>query len=210
MINSHNFARSILDKMNLNINNIATVFLALFFTIDIFGALPMIVDLRKKAGKIDALRASLISLTILIVFLFFGESVLKFIGVDINSFAIAGAIVLFFIALEMILGIEIHRDIKGKTASIIPLAFPIIAGTGSMTTVLSFRSMYSKPEIVIAIFLNILVVYIVLSFSQRLERKLGEDGLAVMRKVFGVILLAICVKIFTTNLAQMFTSFNMG
>ncbi len=210
MINSHNFARSILDEMNLNINNIATVFLALFFTIDIFGALPMIVDLRKKAGKIDALRASLISLTILIVFLFFGESVLKFIGVDINSFAIAGAIVLFFIALEMILGIEIHRDIKGKTASIIPLAFPIIAGTGSMTTVLSFRSMYSKPEIVIAIFLNILVVYIVLSFSQRLERKLGEDGLAVMRKVFGVILLAICVKIFTTNLAQMFTSFNMG
>ncbi len=195
--------------MSLSINHIATVFLALFFTIDIFGALPMIVDLRKKAGKIDALRASIISLIILVVFLYFGESVLQFIGVDINSFAIAGAIVLFFIALEMILGIEIHRDIMGKTASIIPLAFPIIAGTGSMTTVLSFRSMYNKPEIVIAILLNILVVYIVLSFSQRLERRLGDDGLAVMRKVFGVILLAICVKIFTTNLAEALAN-NMG
>ncbi len=185
----------------MSFNNILTVFLALFFTIDILGALPMIVDLRKQVGKIDSFRASLVSLTILVVFLFFGESILKFIGVDINSFAIAGAIVLFFIALEMILGIQIHRNINPKSATIIPLAFPIIAGTGSMTTVLSFRSMFNVWEILVAIFMNIVVVYIVLNFSSTLERKIGEDGLAVLRKVFGVILLAICVKIFTSNLA---------
>ncbi len=187
----------------MSINNILTVFLALFFTIDILGALPMIVDLRKQVGKIDALRASLVSLVILVVFLFFGENILKFIGVDINSFAIAGAIVLFFIALEMILGIQIHRNIDPKSATIIPLAFPIIAGTGSMTTVLSFTSMFSVYEILIAILLNIVVVYFVLNFSGILERKLGEDGLAVLRKVFGVILLAICVKILTSNLKEL-------
>lgn len=190
----------------MKINAIITVFLALFFTIDILGALPMIVDLRKKAGKINSFRASLVSFAILVVFLFFGENLLKIIGVDIFSFGIAGAIVLFFIALEMILGIQIHRNIDAKTATIIPLAFPIIAGTGSMTTVLSFRSLYSTPEILIAIFLNMVVVFVVLSFSQRLEKLLGEDGLAVLRKVFGVILLAICVKIFTTNLGEVFMS----
>ncbi len=188
----------------MKFSNIVTVFLALFFTIDIIGALPMIVDLRKKAGKLNAFRASLVSLAILVVFLFFGESILKFIGVDINSFAIAGGIVLFFIALEMILGIEIHRNIDPKSATIIPLAFPIIAGTGSMTTVLSFTSMFSVYEILVAILANMIVVFVVLRFSQFLEHKLGEDGLAVLRKVFGVILLAICVKIMTTNLAALF------
>ncbi len=193
----------------MDANNIITVFLALFFTIDIVGALPMIVDLRKKAGKIDAFRASLVSLVILVVFLFFGERILNFIGVDINSFAIAGGIVLFFIALEMILGIEIHRNIDPKSATIIPLAFPIIAGTGSMTTVLSFTSMFSVYEILVAIVANMVVVFIVLRFSSLLERKIGEDGLAVLRKVFGVILLAICVKILTTNLAALF-KFGLG
>ncbi len=193
----------------MKLNNIITVFLALFFTIDIIGALPMIVDLRKKAGKINAFRASLVSLVILVTFLFFGESILSFIGVDINSFAIAGGIVLFFIALEMILGIEIHRNIDAKSATIIPLAFPIIAGTGSMTTVLSFTSMFSVYEILIAIVANMIVVFVVLRFSPLLERKLGEDGLAVLRKVFGVILLAICVKILTSNLAALF-KFGLG
>ncbi len=193
----------------MKLSNIITVFLALFFTIDIVGALPMIVDLRKKAGKIDAFKAAFVSLIILVTFLFFGETILNFIGVDINSFAIAGGIVLFFIALEMILGIEIHRNIDAKTATIIPLAFPIIAGTGSMTTVLSFTSMFSVYEILIAIFANMVVVFVVLKFSQFLERKLGEDGLAVLRKVFGVILLAICVKILTSNLAALF-KFGMG
>ena len=135
----------------------------------------------------------------MVVFLFLGESILAFLGVDVRSFAIAGSLVIFFLALEMILGIRLYRDEIPETASIVPVAFPLIAGTGTMTTLLSLRAVYDMPTIVIGIFLNLIVVYVVLRNLYRLEKLLGAAGISVLRKVFGIILLAIAVKLFRTN-----------
>lgn len=190
--------------MNFDWKEIFTVGMVLFAVIDIVGTIPIIVDLRNKIGHIHSERASLVSGIIMITFLFVGEEMLKFIGVDVKSFAVAGSIVLFFLALEMILGISIYKDEEPKTASIVPIAFPLIAGAGTMTTLLSLRAEYQSINIVIAILINIVIVYAVLKLSGNIEKMLGKTGLAVIRKVFGVILLAIAVKLFAANVKGLF------
>ena len=171
----------------------------LFAIIDILGSIPVIIDLRQKAGKIESGKASLVALVLMIAFLFIGESMLKLIGIDIASFAIAGSLVIFFIAMEMVLGIAFFKDDSFETASIVPLAFPLIAGAGTMTTILSLKSEYQTQNIVVGILINILIIYVVLKNTYRLEKVLGRTGLAVLRKAFGVILLAIAIKLFRSN-----------
>lgn len=190
--------------MELDFREIATVGMVLFAVIDIVGTIPIVVDLRAKHGHIESEKASLVAGLIMIVFLFVGEELLKLIGLDVNSFAVAGSFVLFFLALEMILGIRIYRDEEASSASIVPIAFPLIAGAGSMTTLLSLRAEFQTVNIIIAIILNIIVVYGVLKSSARIEKMLGKNGLGVIRKAFGVVLLAIAVKLFAANVKGLF------
>jgi multiple antibiotic resistance protein len=178
--------------------------MVLFAVIDIVGSIPIIVDLRTKHGHIESEKASIVAGIIMVVFLFIGEEFLKIIGIDVHSFAIAGSFVLFFIALEMILGIRIYRNEESSSASIVPIAFPLIAGAGTMTTLLSLRSEFNTINILIAIILNLILVYIVLKLSSRLEKMLGKNGLGVIRKAFGVVLLAIAVKLFAANVKGLF------
>ena len=176
-----------------------TAGMILFAVIDIVGNIPLIISLREKVGHIQSEKASIVSAIIMIAFLFVGEEILKLIGIDINSFAVAGSFVIFFLAIEMILGISLYKDDEPETASIVPLAFPMIAGAGTMTSLLSLRAEYHVINIIIAIVINILIVYIILKSSKRIERILGRTGISIIRKVFGVILLAIAVKLFATN-----------
>ncbi|MET0759382.1 MAG: MarC family protein [Flavobacterium sp.] len=182
----------------------ATVGMVLFAVIDIVGTIPIIVDLRAKHGHVESGKASLVAGMIMIVFLFIGEELLKLIGIDVNSFAVAGSFVLFFLALEMILGIRIYRDEEASSASIVPIAFPLIAGAGTMTTLLSLRAEFQTINIIIAIVLNIILVYGVLKSSAKIEKILGQNGLGVIRKTFGVVLLAIAVKLFASNVKGLF------
>lgn len=186
--------------MEFNFKQIFTAGMVLFAVIDIIGSVPIIIDLRQKVGHIKSEKASIVAMILMILFLFVGESILNLIGIDVNSFAIAGSFVLFFLALEMILGIKLYKDDIPETASIVPIAFPLIAGAGTMTSLLSLRAEYEVQNIIIAIIGNIIVVYGVLKLSKRIERVLGHGGIAVLRKVFGIILLAIAVKLFRTNL----------
>ena len=186
--------------MKFDIKEIATASMVLFAVIDIIGSVPIIIDLRQKVGKIQSEKASIVALFILVIFLFVGESILNLIGIDVNSFAIAGAFILFFLALEMILGIRLYKDDAPETASIVPIAFPLIAGAGTMTALLSLRSEFAVQNIIVAIVLNMGLVYGVLILSVQIEKVLGKGGIAVLRKVFGVILLAIAVKLFRTNI----------
>lgn len=190
--------------MGFNVKEIFTASMVLFAIIDITGSIPIIVDLRKKVGRIQSEKASIVAAIIMIAFLFVGETILNLIGIDINSFAVAGAFILFFLALEMILGIQLYKDESPETASIIPLAFPLIAGAGTMTSLLSLRAEYYTINIIIAIIINIGIVYAVLKFSGRIEKILGNQGIGVIRKVFGVILLAIAVKLFAENIQNLF------
>lgn len=192
--------------MQLNFKEIFTAFMILFAVIDIIGNIPIIIDLRKKVGHIQSERASIIAGVILIVFLFVGKNILSLIGIGVNSFAVAGAFILFFIALEMILGITLYKeeDNNAMTASIFPLAFPLIAGPGSLTTLLSLRAEYSLENIIVAVILNVIVIYIVLKTSSKIERVIGQNGINIIRKVFGVILLAIAVKLFAHNIKALF------
>lgn len=192
------------DMLEIDFREIITVGMVLFAVIDIVGTIPIIVDLRAKHGHIESEKASLVAGIIMIVFLFIGEEFLSLIGIDVHSFAVAGSFVLFFLALEMILGIRIYRDEEANSASIVPLAFPLIAGAGTMTTLLSLRSQFHTINIVIAIMLNIVLVYIVLKSSSKLEKMLGKNGLGVIRKAFGVVLLAIAVKLFAANVKGLF------
>jgi len=176
----------------------------LFALIDILGSIPIIVDLRARVGYIQSEKASVVAFVIMVSFLFVGDSILKLIGLDVNSFAVAGAFVLFFLALEMILGIRLYKDEAPNTASIVPIAFPLIAGAGTMTTILALRAEYQSINIIVAILLNTILVYIVLKSSGKIERLLGKGGLGVIRKVFGVILLAIAVKLFASNVKGLF------
>ena len=185
--------------MDFNLKDIITVTMILFAVIDIIGSIPVIIQIRKQAGSIHAEKATLVSLLIMLMFLFVGENLLKFLGLDVSSFAIAGSFVLFIIALEMILGIKIHKDDVPATASIVPVAFPLIAGTGTMTTLLSLRAEYENFTIIIGVVLNLILVYLCLKNLAFLERLLGPVGIGVVRKVFGFILLAIAVKLFRTN-----------
>src|SRR5690554_4910556 len=186
--------------MNFNFKEIFTAGMVLFAVIDIIGSVPIIIDLRQKVGHIKSERASIVAMLLMILFLFVGESILNLIGIDVNSFAIAGSFVLFFLALEMILGIKLYKDDIPETASIVPLAFPLIAGAGTMTSLLSLRAEYEVQNIIVAIIANMIIVYVVLKSSKKIERILGSGGIAVLRKVFGIILLAIAVKLFRTNL----------
>jgi multiple antibiotic resistance protein len=177
----------------------------LFAVIDIVGSIPIIIKIKEKSGEIHALYASVVAMTIMIGFLILGESILSLFGVNVESFAVAGSIILFAMSLEMILGINLFRDeVTGKTASIVPLAFPIIAGAGSMTTIISLRAEFEAINIVLAIIINILIVYVVLKLTKRFELILGDGGIAILKKVFGIILLAIAVKLFTTNIKVLF------
>jgi len=179
--------------------------MVLFAVIDIVGSIPIIIRLKEQSGDIHAGRVSIVSMVIMIGFLILGESILNLFGVDIGSFAVAGAIVLFFMSMEMILGIEFFRDApSGKTASIVPLAFPIIAGAGSMTSIISLRAEYFSINIILAIIINIIIVFIVLRLTKHIEHLLGPGGIAILKKVFGIILLAIAIKLFTANVATLF------
>ena len=191
-------------KMGLNFKEIITATMILFAVIDVIGSIPIIIDLRRKVGHIQSEKASLVVAIIMIAFLFVGEEILKLIGIDVNSFAVAGAFVLLFLALEMILGIQLYKDEAPETASVVPLAFPLIAGAGSMTTILSLRAEYETINIIIAIVINSIFVYIVLKSSKKIERLLGKGGINVVRKIFGIILMAIAVKLFAANIQGLF------
>ena len=193
--------------MNLDIIEIAKASMILFAVIDIIGGLPIIVKLKKNAGGvIQSEKASLVAGAIMLLILFVGEKILAFIGIDAASFGIAGAFILFFMALEMVLGVNLFKQDENtsKTASIVPLAFPMIAGAGSMTSILSLRAEFESVNIAIAIVLNIAFVYLVLKMSGWFEQKLGKSGIAIIEKVFGIILLAIAVKLFTTGIKTSF------
>lgn len=197
----------------MDLSEIGKAFLILFAVIDVIGGIPLILQVREKAGKIYPLRAVLVSLGIMVVFLFVGEKILGVVGVDVNSFAVAGSFVLFFIALEMILGIKLFKEDHSapglpssdpKVYSIVPLAFPVIAGAGTITTILSLRAEFQTVNILAAIVLNMIPVLLVLLLTGRIERLLGRVGLIVLRKAFGIILLAISVKLFTQNITHLF------
>ncbi|MBT8266833.1 MAG: MarC family protein [Bacteroidia bacterium] len=191
--------------MQLDLKEIVTTFMVLFAVIDIVGNIPIIIDLRKKVGHIQSEKASIIAGIIMILFLFIGNEMLSLIGIGVNSFAVAGAFVLFFIALEMVLGITLykHEDTDVSTASIFPLAFPLIAGPGSLTTLLSLRAEFRIENIIIAVIINVLVIYLVLKTSAKIEKIIGKTGISIIRKVFGVVLLAISVKLFTSNIKEL-------
>ena len=176
--------------------------MVLFAVIDIIGSIPIIISLREKAGHIQSEKASLVSALIMIAFLFIGEQILSLIGLDVNSFSVAGSLVILFMALEMILGITLFTEEPPEVASVVPLAFPIIAGAGTMTSLLSLRAEYEMINIIAAIVINILIVYIILKTSEKLQKILGKTGISIIRKVFGIILLAIAVKLFATNVGQ--------
>ncbi len=185
----------------MDFKEIFTASMILFAVIDIIGATPVVISLREKVGKIESEKATIVSMIIMIGFLFLGEEILNLIGIDINSFAVAGSIVIFFIAIEMVLGVTIFQDDEPETASIVPIAFPIIAGAGTLTTLLSLRAEYELINVIIAIIINSVFVYIILKSSTRIERLLGKNGIAIIRRVFGIILLSISVKLFSTNIS---------
>lgn len=194
--------------MSLDFKEILTAFMVLFAVIDVIGNIPIIIDLRRRAGgNIESEKASIVAGTIMIVFLFAGQRLLTFLGVDVHSFAVAGSLILFFIALEMILGITLYKEDEEEetlNASVFPLAFPLIAGPGSLTTLLSLRAEYAWENILIAIILNMILMFIVLKTSSRIEKMIGANGIKVIRKIFGVILLAISVKLFAANFKVLF------
>lgn len=188
--------------MTFDFKEIFTAFMVLFAVIDIVGNIPIIIDLRKKAGHIQSEKASLIAGVIMIIFLFVGDSILNLVGIDVHSFAVAGAFILLFIALEMILGITLYKQDEESSlnATVFPLAFPLIAGPGSLTTLLSLKSEFHTENIIVAVVINVLVIFVVLKTSTKIERIIGPNGINITRKIFGVILLAIAVKLFTSNI----------
>jgi multiple antibiotic resistance protein len=179
--------------------DVVTVFMVLFAVIDITGSIPIIIDIKRKTGHIDAERATLVSFALMLIFLFAGEFFLNLFGVDVSSFAIAGSFVLLLLGLEMVLGIEFFKYESYKQTSIIPIAFPLIAGAGTMTTILSLKAVYSVWTILVALVLNMIIVYIVLRATRFAEKLLGPTGILVLKKIFGIILLAIAIKLFLTN-----------
>ncbi len=188
--------------MELRFLEIFSVFLILFSVIDILGDIPIIIDLRQKAGKIESEKATLAAGGIMILFLFVGEPILKLFGVDIGSFAIAGGIILFLLGLEMVLGRSIFKPDQGATAStsMVPLAFPLLAGAGTMTTIIALKAEFETINILIGIILNLALIYLVLKTSGWLQRRIGPAGFSILRKVFGIILLAIAIKLIKSNL----------
>ncbi|MDZ7612578.1 MAG: MarC family protein [Flavobacteriaceae bacterium] len=190
--------------MQVDFKEILTASMVLFAVIDIIGSIPVIISLRQKVGHVQSEKASIVAMIIMITFLFIGEEILKLIGIDVNSFAVAGSLVILFLAIEMILGIQLYKEENPETASIVPIAFPLIAGAGTLTTLLSIKAEYQTVNIIIAIVVNMIFVYLVLKSSNTIERYLGKAGIGVIRKIFGVILLAIAVKLFASNVNGLF------
>jgi len=190
--------------MNFDLKEFISSSMILFAIIDVVGNIPLIVLLREKYKVIESEKASLVSLILMIVFLFLGEIILNLLGVDINSFAVAGSIIILFLATEMILGVKLYKDSNPKTASIVPIAFPLIAGPGTLTTLISIKSEYDDINIILAIVINMILVYFVLKSSEKIQKFLGSQGINILRKVFGIILLAIGIKLFTTNIKLIF------
>lgn len=192
--------------MSFDFKDFATASMILFAVIDVIGSIPIIISLREKVGHIHSERASLVASVVMIIFLFIGESILNLIGINTNEFAVAGSLVLLFLALEMILGITIFKDSEHgvSSATVFPLAFPLLAGPGTLTTLLSIRAEYELEVIIAAIVANMILVYIVLKTSSKIQKIIGRNGIEVIRKIFGVILLAIAVKLFTANIQELF------
>ncbi|MCK4699090.1 MAG: MarC family protein [Bacteroidales bacterium] len=185
--------------MNFNFVEIFASFMVLFAIIDIPGSIPIIIDIKNKTGKIQAGKATIVAFSIMFAFLFIGKPLLGIFGVDISSFAIAGSFIVLLIALEMVLGVEIFKNNDPGAGSIVPIAFPLIAGAGSITTLLSLKAEYATENIAVALLVNMAIVYLVLKLTRWVEKFLGPTGIAILRKVFGIILLAIAVKLFITN-----------
>lgn len=186
--------------MPINLNELLTVTFTLFAVIDIIGSVPILISLKQKMGGMREFRATLISGGLMILFLFIGEAFLNLLGLDVRSFAVGGSIVIFILGLEMVLGIEFFKgDGDVKTATVVPIAFPLIAGSGTLTTIISLKANYGETTLFIAILLNLVIVYVVLKSLGYIAKLLGTGGLTAIRKFFGVILLAIAVKIFATN-----------
>ena len=187
-----------------NIKESVGTFLILFAIIDVLGATPIIIDLREKGKTVKPLKATLSALGLLLVFYVGGDAVLRFFSVDINSFAVAGSILLFLMALEMLLDIEIFKY-NGPTneATFIPLVFPLLAGAGALTTIIALKSEYADINILVGLLLNMVWVYIVLVLTEKIQRRLGKQFIYMLRKFFGVMLLAIAVGMFTSNLTSL-------
>ena len=185
--------------MGIDFKQILPATMILFAVVDIIGSIPLIISLRQKVGHIQSEKASIVSAIIMIAFVFVGESILRIIGIDVYSFAVAGALVIFALALEMVLGITLFKEDAPESAAVFPLAFPLIAGAGSLTTILSLKSEFETVNIVIAIVINIVVVYLVLKSSDKIEKIIGQNGILIIRKIFGVVLLAIAIKLFASN-----------
>jgi len=186
--------------MNIDPKDLLTVTFTLFAIIDILGSIPILISLKEKMGGINELKATLISGALMIIFLYGGEIFLNVLGLDVKSFAVGGSIVIFILGLEMVLGVEFFKSEKNiKAATVVPIAFPLIAGSGTLTTVMSLKANYGPVTLLIAILINLVIVYAVLKSLGYIARLLGPAGLIAVRKFFGVILLAIAVKIFTTN-----------
>jgi multiple antibiotic resistance protein len=186
----------------LDFREIVSVTLILFAVIDILGSIPIVIDLRKKTGTVESGKATLVAGFIMILFLYLGESILRLFAVDVESFAIAGAIIIFFLGMEMVMGINFFKSDpeESKSASIVPLAFPLIAGAGTMTTIISLRAAYEELNILAGIVVNLVFVYLVLKSSKWLSKKLGNAGFNILRKVFGIILLSIAIKLLKDNI----------
>ena len=186
--------------MQFDFKELLTVTFTLFAVIDVIGSVPILISLKQKIGGINELKATLISGTLMVLFLFLGESFLGILGLDVGAFAVGGSIVIFIIGLEMVLGVEFFKSDKDiSAATVVPIAFPLIAGSGTLTTIMSLKANYTEPTIVFAILINLVIVFIVLKSLNAIARLLGPAGLIAVRKFFGVILLAIAVKIFATN-----------
>jgi len=186
--------------MSWDLNDLLTVSFTLFAVIDIVGSIPLLISLKQKLGGIRELRATLVSGGLMVVFLFLGEKLLNIFGVDVKSFAVAGSIVIFILGLEMVLGVEFFKaEGDPKSSTVVPIAFPLIAGSGTLTTIISLRANYSEVTILIGILINLIIVFLVLISLNYLARLLGTGGLLAVRKFFGVVLLAIAVKIFAFN-----------
>ncbi|MDI3318555.1 MarC family protein [Pinibacter soli] len=191
--------------MGISFNELLTVSFTLFAIIDIVGSIPLLISLKRKMGGLKELLATLVSGALMIIFLFLGEKFLSVLGLDVNSFAVAGSIVIFILGLEMILGIEFFKS-EGdiRSGAVVPIAFPLIAGSGTLTTIISLRSNYSVPTILVAILLNLVIIYIVMKSLDFIGKLIGPAGLLAIRKFFGVILLAIAVKIFASKVGVLF------
>ncbi|MBO7523258.1 MAG: MarC family protein [Bacteroidales bacterium] len=187
--------------MGFSVKEVLSAFMVLFAIIDIIGSIPIILDIKNKVGDVQPMKVTVVALVVFLAFLFIGDPLLGIFGIDVSSFAIAGSFIIFVIGVEMVLGVNIikYSDEGGDKSAIVPIAFPLIAGAGSITTILSLKAEYATINIFIALLLNMVLVYTVLRSTSIIERILGKAGLHIMKKFFGIILLSIAVKLFLSN-----------